>query len=288
MANGRIPGPLRGYDYLELPRGPLGCEGNGFACEGRNTPGPIGVRDRRPIRVADAEKRDSKKPAKKPSTPASAQTVHLHFYMPVTGSYSATSLFEWLRGPEDFDHPLTRWAEADIGLILHKDKNSAVGDFKKSLQEPGAVVVYLGHSALDFKNKRSLGLTPTGSSKPEIPAETVTPLLQKSKASLVILASCDSQSCVGKLTGGPAVVVTDSGKDLKTWSTDWAHALGAFLFVLLGFDLDASEQPQPRKKGRGTINEALDASAEAFKNAKTTDRFKLVNGDGSTIIFAQK
>lgn len=114
------------------------------------------------------------------------------------------------------------------------------------------------------------------------------PLLKKSKASLVILASCASDTCVGKLSGGPAVVVTASGDNLKTWSFEWAQALGAFLFVLLGFEVAASGQPTPRKQGRGTLTEALDASAEAFKGQKTTDRSKLVNGDGARILFPEK
>lgn len=285
MANFRIPGPIRGYDYLARARGPLGYDDNSLAYEHQNSPGPIGVKAHRPIRVADAPEKDSKKPAKKPATPAATQTVHLHFYMPITGNYSATQFYEWLRGPEDYDHPLSRWEEAGINLIFHSEKNSGVADFKKSLQDPGAVVVYLGHSTLDFKNKRSLGLTPKGSARAEIPPGTLMSLLNKSKASLVILASCASETCVGKLTGGPAVVVTASGNNLKTWSFDWAQALGAFLLVLLGFEVDASGQPTPRKKGRGTINEALDASAEAFKGQKTDDRFKLVNGEGSRIIF---
>jgi hypothetical protein len=47
---------------------------------------------------------------------------------------------------------------------------------------------------------------------------------------------------------------------------EWAHALGAFFFLLLGFELDSSEQPKiARKSGRATINEALAASTEAFK-----------------------
>ena len=201
--------------------------------------------------------------------------------MPITGNYSATQFYEWLRGPVDYDHPLNRWEEAGINLILHSAVNSGADDFKKSLQDPGAVVVYLGHSVLDFKKMRSLGLTPKGLNKAEIPPQPLMSLLKKSKASVVILASCASETCVGKLTGSPAVVVTDSGANLKTWSFDWAHALSAFLLVLLGFEVGASGQPTPRKKGRGTIKEALDASAEAFKNQNATDRFKLVNGDGS-------
>ncbi|MGA8658073.1 MAG: hypothetical protein WB586_18170, partial [Chthoniobacterales bacterium] len=65
---------------------------------------------------------------------------------------------------------------------------------------------------------------------------------------------------------------------------EWAHALGAFFFLLLGFELDKDDQPTiKRKKGRATIDEALAATANAFKG--TNDSFKLVHGDGSTQLF---
>jgi hypothetical protein len=285
MASSRIAGPVRGFDQPARPRGPLGCDVNALACEPRNTPGPLGVRGHRPIRVADAPKKDSKKPAKQPATPAATKTVHLHFYLLVTSSYSATQYYDWLRGPVDADHPFDRWEEAGVNLIFHSARNSGADDLKKSLQDPGTVVVYFGHSSLDFKNKRCVGLTPKGLNKAEIPAATLVSLLEKSKAKLVILATCASSTCVGKLTAGPGVVVTESGANLKTWSFDWAQALGPFLFVLLGYEVGPSGQPTPRKQGRGTINEALDAANEAFKNQKTDDRFTLANGDGSKVVF---
>jgi hypothetical protein len=284
VANARIPGPLREFDHLAKRPGPLGFNNNSLAYEARNAPGPVGTRNRRPTRVADGSKKDSK-PAKQPAAPAVTPRVHLHLYLIITTSYSAENFYEWLRGPIDYDHPISRWEEAGIDLIFHSTKDSGGNDFKTSLLETGAVVVYLGHSVLDYKKKRSVGLTPKGLDKAEITPETLMSLLKKSKAGLVILATCASSTCVGKLTGGPAVVVTDSGDNLKTWSYDWAEALAAFLFVLLGYELDASRQPVPRKKGRGTISQALDASNEAFKNQKTTDRFVLANGDGSKVVF---
>jgi len=281
VASARIPGPLREFDLLAKPPGPLGFNDNSLAYAPGNTPGPIGVRSHRPIRVADAPKGDPKKSAKAPAAP----TVHLHFYLTITTSYSPFAFYEWLRGPEDYDHPLNRWDEAGINLIFHSKTASGADDFKKSLQNTGAVVVYLGHSVLDFKKKRSVGLTPKGLDKAEITPETLMSLLKTSKAGLVILATCASSTCVGKLTGGPAVVVTDSGDDLKTWSFDWAQALAAFLLVLIGYEVGASGQPESRKKGRGTLSEALDAANEAFKNQKTADRFVLANGDGAKVLF---
>ena len=210
---------------------------------------PVGVR---PIRVADAQGEDKKKPGKKTTPPPAAKTVHLHFYLDPTGSYSVSSLFDFIRGPEDYNNPLNRWDTAGISLVLHSKVDSGAADFKKSLQDPGAVVVYLGHSALDFKNKRSMGLTPKGISPAEIPPDKLMELLKQSKASLVVLASCASSTLVGKMSGGPAVVVTNSQCNLTTWSNDWANALGPFLLVLLGFDLppsvNATDSPKRRSR----------------------------------------
>src|SRR5258707_3238000 len=104
MGNARLPGPLKDSDHKATTRGPLGCAEIGFSCRTWNAPGPIGIRDHRPIRVADASKKDSKQPPKKPSAPAKASTVHLHFYLLITSNYSATQYYEWLRGPVDPDH----------------------------------------------------------------------------------------------------------------------------------------------------------------------------------------
>src|ERR1700756_3027922 len=105
MANARFPGPLRGFDPLAKPPRPLGLNNSSLAYEPGNTPGPIGVRNHRPIRVADAPKKDPKKPAKEPDAPRATPTVRLHFYLSVTSSYSANNFYEWLSGPVDLDHP---------------------------------------------------------------------------------------------------------------------------------------------------------------------------------------
>jgi hypothetical protein len=287
MANARVPGPLSAHDQTVPPQRLWLWEDNSYRSGSSHLPGPVGIR---PIRVADAQGEDKKKPGKKTTPPPAAKTVHLHFYLDPTGTYSVSSLFEFIRGPEDYNNPLNRWDTAGISLVLHSKVDSGAADFKKSLQDPGAVVVYLGHSTLDFKNKRSMGLTPKGSSRAEIPPDKLMELLKQSKASLVVLASCASSTLVGKMSGGPAVVVTNSKSNLTTWSNDWANALGPFLFVLLGFDLPPSAiQPTPRKEGRGKLSEAIDAANAAFKvNQKTDDRFELANGSDSTVIFPEQ
>jgi hypothetical protein len=298
MANSRMPGPLGGQDYATGPGGAWWCDDSG--CRRGRTPGPTGVRYRRPVRVADARAGKSKTPPPL----AKVDTIVFHLYLPITvqgdkagdKGFSAQDFFDWIKGTRDDAVPddgrihewqPDRWANLGINLELKTTTKSGAADFKKSLQRKGAVVVYLGHSVLDqYHDNRSLGLTPQGHSKPEIPSEELRTLLKKSTASLVIIASCDSMTSVGKVTSGPPVIVTDSGDDRMTNTTHWAHALGAFFFLLIGLELDSGGQPAiQRKAGHATIKEALDVSADAFAKAGTNDRFKLLNSDGSLKIF---
>jgi hypothetical protein len=152
-------------------------------------------------------------------------------------------------------------------------------------------VVYIGHSTLappKSKTDRegpSLGLSPDNPRKgPEIPNATLRASLGKSKASLVIIASCDSKTAVGNQRGGPSVIVTNSGTDRVTLIPRMANAVATFLFLLIGWERDGDEQPNnPRKGGHATIAEALAASAVEFKDMD--DRFELANGDGSIKLF---
>jgi len=284
-----MPGPLgRNYgsaDALE----PL-CDTDG--CRNAQLPGPIGVHHHRPVRVADAEKDKTKKP----STKGKIDTIIFHLYMPITGSFTSQKFINWLQGISDEDADngpdqnvqIERFEAEGLNLEVNTNTKSGVADFKKSLQREGAVVVYLGHSALDqYHGNSSLGLTPQGKKEPEIPNRELRSHLPKSTASLVIIASCDSMTAVGTPTAGPAIIVTNSGADKTTWSTHWAYALGTFFFLLIGLELDARDQPAiKRKGGHATISEALKASDDEFAKLGTDDRFKLVHGDGSKMLFA--
>ena len=174
---------------------------------------------------------------------------------------------------------------------------------------------------LDFKNKRSLGLSPMGHAPAEIAPDQLMSLHKASKAKLVILATCASSTLgLEKLKGGPAVVVTNSGSNLTTWSFDWVQALTAFLLLSIGYKVGDDGQPyslQPllkaerdvatslvgavdgpfaaalvsqvmaQNKGHATISKALDAANEAFKK-NTPDRFELAYGGPggpSTVVF---
>lgn len=304
MANCRIPGPQG--RHINAADTTASSSGDDIGCQGGHLPGPAGSHYHRPIVVADAGTDKSKKaPAKTPDKPKAADqvkidTIIFHLYLPITvkgdkpgsKSFQAQDFFDWIKGTKDDAVPddgkihewqQDHWDSMGISLELNTAIATGVDDFKKSLQRKGAIVVYLGHSTLDqYHGNRSMGLTPHGHAKPEIPNDDLRALLKKSAAPLVIIASCDSMTSVGKPGGSSAVIVTDSGSDRMTNTIEWANALGAFFFLLIGLELDSGRQPNVlRKGGHATIGEALDASATAFDKAGTKDRFKLVQGDRS-------
>ena len=223
-------------------------------------------------------------------------TLHLHFYLPIAGNYSVDDFVAYLRGSTEpttaeqaSEPPSDRFDTAGVSLDFKKKAVSGTADFKKSLQDPDSVVVYMGHSVLDFKKRISLGLSPMGHDPAEIKPDALMDLLKASKAKLVILATCASSTLgLEKLKKGPAVVVTNSGSNLTTWSFDWANALTPFLLLLIDYEVGkGSRQPVARNKGRATIKEALDASNEVFKGREKDDgdRFELAYGNGSTVVF---
>jgi hypothetical protein len=111
----------------------------------------------------------------------------------------------------------------------------------------------LGHSVLDFKSGRSLGLEPLGHKKIEIYPDELMDLLKRSPAKLVILATYASSTLgLKKLKAGPAVVVTNSGYNLLTISMDWGQALEHFLLLLIGYRIatEGEEKGQPVARGR--------------------------------------
>jgi hypothetical protein len=272
--------PLGLHDFVTAARLPSGRDNRGRR-------GPIDVHDHIRRRVADSGAQ------KKVAAPTPVDTIALHIYMDINSDagYPPQSLFEWINGKRDdstiHEWVPDHWSSFNVTVELYTNPKTGVEEFKRSLKRKGTIVVYLGHSALDqYHGRRSLGLHPDlKDPKGLISSKDLRTLLKKSQASMVIIASCDSITSVGTLGAGPIVIATDSGPDKTTWSQDWGIALGAFLFLLIGLELDPSGQPKQRKGGPGTIKEALDASAAAFEEHRTKDRFKLMHGDSSMKVF---
>jgi hypothetical protein len=287
MTTSRIPGPLGRDVHLANFHGTLGCD---VGCHRGHTPGPI--------RVADAPKDKSKKPA---PAPTSVNTIIWHVYetllRPTAGGlpqgFTKRDLAVWFNASDDTRIPdgPGKWDTAGIKVEFNTDPKTGVKDFEKSLQRKGAIVVYIGHSTLTpAKSPKdpegpSRGLSPDNPKKgPEIPNATLRTLLSKSAASLVIIGSCDSKTAVGNISAGPPIIVANSGADRVTDISRMARAAGTFLFLLIGWELDGQGQPNnPHTNGHGTISEALAASAEAFTDIP--DRFELVHGDPSIKLF---
>jgi hypothetical protein len=292
MTTSNIPGPL-GHDvHLADSQGKSWRDAGR---QGGHTPGPI--------RVADASKDESKDKSKK-TAPASAITIIWHIYetlMKATAGgvpkgYSREDFKAWFNASDEINPDGSRnldgfgkWDDERIHVEWNFNPRTGVQDFEKSLKRKGAIVVYIGHSALTLTADGqppgpSRGLTPQGKDQPEIPNATLSGLLSKSAASLVILGSCDSKTAVGRISDGPPIIATNSGSDRKTDISRMTRGAGTFLFLLAGWELDSGAQPNNRhKSGRGTIDEALAASAEAFTDIP--DRFELVHGDGSMKLF---
>ncbi len=287
MANSIIPGPL-GNDLKSADTQlSLRCD---IGCHRGHTPGPI--------RVAEGPDDKSKKTAKTAKTASAAKikTIIFHIYVPIIPAgdtpgnkgYSIQDFIDWVKAPDDPRIPdVGKWSVEGIDLEFFINPKSGVTDFQNSLKREGAIVVYIGHSTLTPPKSAkapegpSLGLSPENPRKgPEISNSTLRALLSKSKASLVIIASCDSKTAVGNLSEGPPIIVTNSGNDRVTLIPRMANAVATFLFLLIGWERDGQEQPNnPHKGGHGTIAEALAASAAEFKDMD--DRFELVHGDGS-------
>jgi hypothetical protein len=288
MANHSIPGPLGHNPKLADTDVSLWCD---LGCHRGHTPGPI--------RVAEGPMDKSKKPAKAART-ATIKTIIFHIYVPIipvgdtpgNKGYSVQDFIDWFKAPDDPRIPdVGKWSNESVDLEFFIKTKSGVADIKNSLQREGAIVVYIGHSTLTRPKSPkdpegpSLGLSPDNPRKgPEIPNTNLRALLSKSKASLVIIASCDSKTAVGNLSAGPPIIVTNSGTDRVTLIPRMANAVATFLFLLIGWERDRQEQPNnPHKGDHGTIDEALAASAAEFKDMD--DRFELVHGDGSIKLF---
>jgi hypothetical protein len=219
-------------------------------------------------------------PQKPPAARAAVQDVRLHFYLPIPQS------------PQDFvDYLDYSWDKTGIGpftamsvtLSMLTDAKKGIDDFKASVNSPGTIAVYMGHTSLIKKGKKivALGLAPQGGKKKILPNKEVVSLLEKAKANIVILAGCSAHTCVrvtSKLQkNGVIVITTDSGRDGVTVTTFWARAITGFLLALVGWEFDGKSVTQ-RMAGTSTVQEAIDIGNKFFPKG---DFFVLASGNGS-------
>ena len=191
------------------------------------------------------------------------------FFKQLASGYTDRQFFDWIVGPIEEHSGVkgpNRFQLAGIEIKLLNNSSTAVSDFEHSLKIAGSLVVYFGHTVLTPKTTLGLALKDPAAKTPGITCTRLTSLLNAAKAKIVVLAGCSTSQCVTKITGDTVVIATDSGKDRLTNTLDWAPALKALLDRLLD---------------GGTVGEALGAANKSFADAKTDDRFKIINGDAT-------
>jgi len=207
----------------------------------------------------------AKKRIKKPTLhqiPTTAVYLHVYFKK-LAANYTDKQFFDYILGTSN-STVLNRYEQRGVQIQLIKDPDSFIPDFERSLNTPGAVVVYFGHTVLG-RNNRTLGLTPVISKKPKITSRKLVKLLNKSKAKVVLLAGCATDGCVRKVNGDTVVIVTRSGKDRLTNTLQWAPSIKEFLE---NFIIELK-----------TVGASFIAANTVFKNNSSTDSFELINGD---------
>lgn len=197
---------------------------------------------------------------------------------------------------------LTRWAALNISLDVirvAKDAATIKNDLATSLSTAGAFVIYLGHSFIwtdSKKNPVKVLLNPAHVKKETkgyqdwlISAGELTKMINSSnyKAGALLIASCSSSRCVGKITSKKKHVIgLDSGKNLVTAFSSMSFAIETVLDNILGYQVvDPSKGyasrtiaiPTPQK----TLKQAVELGDKALQYGGVTDKLIFLNGDGN-------
>lgn len=268
------------YSSLQQPSGGYGSTaGPGGYGTGQGSTTPYGDA---PVRVADAS---VSKPAKEARTLNSKwklvkdgpkkPTDHIYilfYFSTISEHYSLNDFLNYLHGTKDPN----RWGETSpfIGvadIVTRTDPATVWSDLGNALNEPGAVVIYWGHSERAKSSNKARNLRPRPDpydSSNDIPMTALTKLLAVSNAKAFLVAACATDGCIGKIKRDTAIIATDSGKDLVTNSLNWANALGKFLLKFI--------------KG-ATIADCITEANAAFAAGKSDadDSFVLASGLGS-------
>jgi hypothetical protein len=246
---------------------------------------------RSPVRVAERDAvAQKKKPAppkkkkeprkKKPEWKAieegphqATSSIHILFYFKhIYPSYPFEKFLQRLHGSatEDAWPSTSKFIANNIQIIAHRDSDTAWSDLGAALHDPGAIVVYWGHSerAKSAKSARNLRPHPdSANSSVDIKISELKTILPTINAKVFILAACATDGCIGTVSRDTAIVSTDSGKDTLTRGAVWAKALEAFLMKFVD---------------GGTISECVGAANPIFAADQTDsdDKFILTSGKG--------
>ncbi len=154
-------------------------------------------------------------------------------------------------------------------------------DLTAELQTDGALIVYFGHTAQAAvgTDKWTASLNPLGMKGTYISGKKLARMLAKSKASITLLAGCNSVKCsVPSLGGSHSALVTVASGNQTHFSNNniIALAINSFVEVLV----PGSMNTQP-----GTVQQAIDAANAQLKAYDLgRNKFVLKSGSGSVVL----
>jgi hypothetical protein len=229
------------------------------------------------------EDEDSLNETPKAGATLTLSEIRLHLYLPIpNGHESLLKYLEYAHG----GYPESAFAQLGIALSLFSDTTTAVTDFTASLQVPGAVVIYMGHTRL-VVNKKSKsivggGLNPKNEKTIPLSRKRLAELLRKSKCSMTILAGCASNKIVRRGQSSNSIVVTtESGNNLMTNSALWSRAFTSLLYSLVGWRFDGKKVTLRPEGKNATVDEAIVEAKPLFNGE---DTFVLSIGNGNAKI----
>lgn len=207
--------------------------------------------------------------------------LYILFYARVHPSFDGWLKFldyPYANPPQTADEPLADGPfTLRFQISMRTQPSKAISDLKEALNTRGALVVYMGHTALDKKG--AIGLQPQLKKKTILKNQELVKLLEKASANVVVLAGCSTKASVPKqLKNDIVTITTDSGSNLVTHSLDFARAIAAFLFALIGYTFDPNTSAVTQRNTIAKINEAI-ADANAF--LRNGDQFVLASGNGN-------
>lgn len=232
--------------------------------------------------VAPKKKKSKRPPAHKKNAAwkavadgphASTSRIYLLFYLPLTedDSYTINNYLAYLHGSTDqskwpTDSP---FMSAGIEIIVRSDPDTAWQDLGGALHESGAVVVFMGHSARSEGAKKAHSLRPRrdpDDGSADIKISELTPLLKTMNAKVLIVASCATDGCIGKVKRDTVVIATNSGGNFLSNTLAWSRALDKLLKAFVS--------------GK-TLAEGVVAANVQFKANSVGDSFVVASGETS-------
>lgn len=198
--------------------------------------------------------------------------IYFHIYIPITVSnnYTIEDYFNYIYELKN-KNGKNLWDSLGITLYLKTNLSTAIDDLKVSLNKKETVVIYMGHSRIEAKKKKTHGILPGGIDSKLIENKELCKWINNSLSSVFLIAGCSTNNCFGKndiKNKDISVITTESNPDTYTTdSLEWAHAIKAFLLTLTN-------------NTNNTLNDAIKAANKSFViDGCAKDKFVLTSGN---------